>query len=758
MSEKKAGRFGTFGGVFTPSVLTILGVIMFMRAGHVVGDVGIWQALIILLIAKTITTLTTLSVSAIATNTEIGPGGNYFMISRTLGAEVGGTIGLTLFVSQAVAISFYVIGFTDALVLVIGESSPETMDWMIQNYIDKAISCGTILLLFGLTFKGADLALKAQYFILVVLLASVAVFLIGGFISFDSAVFDKNTVAHPSSGGFWVAFAIFFPAATGIDAGANMSGDLKDPGKSIPSGTLLAIGFTASVYVLLLFLLAGYKPADGLIGQESFGALKSMSIFPPLVVAGVFAACLSSALSSFLGAPRILQAMGKDKIIGPVEYFGVGHGPDDEPRRGTILSLVIALVIPFAGGLDAIAEIISMFFLIAYGMINFSAFVEGKAGNPSFRPRFKLFGWPAAMAGAVGCAVAMIKINETYAIIATVLAGLIYLSLKGRSKGDIGDATRGYTFSKLRDNLFELNQKEVDAKNWRPQMVAITQDADRDIRMLRAASWLESHRGFLSVLETKDKDAIARDEGHQGDYEGSDFVPSEEWRRTVSHWSAMRKQELEDLLSRSHIEALPHVACCPTPTHLATAIDAHRFGPLAPNTYMATLPPPNSQPRRQWLYHLMRQIEPLGTNIILYKGAKELPDSRQLDLWWHGDRNGSLMAIYSHLLRQHQDWSKGSTRISRLVRTGEEKIVAEQELKDLMAAARLKTEINIVLSSEPIGEVIAEQSANAGMVFLGLSKESVTNFERYTESSHDLLAALPPSMLFYASGKIDLMA
>lgn len=233
----QAGRFGTFQGVWTPVVLTILGVIMFMRTGYVVGYSGLWLALVILGLSKLITTLTTLSLSAIATNIDVRVGGVYFMISRVLGPDFGGSIGLTLFVAQAVSVAFYTIGFTDAIFAVIGNFSPDIAAGLIEARIPQIISSVVIGGLFFLTFKGADVALKAQYVVLAVLLASVVAFIIGGVIGFDSSRFATNTsAAFDSKIGFWTAFAIFFPAATGITAGANMSGDLKDAGKSIPRG------------------------------------------------------------------------------------------------------------------------------------------------------------------------------------------------------------------------------------------------------------------------------------------------------------------------------------------------------------------------------------------------------------------------------------------------------------------------------------------------------------------------------------------
>ncbi|MBT8492411.1 MAG: amino acid permease, partial [Deltaproteobacteria bacterium] len=236
-----AARFGTFGGVFTPCTLTILGVIMFMRAGYVVGEGGLIYALIILAIAKTITTLTTLSLSAIATNTEVKGGGVYYIISRTLGHDFGGAIGLTLFVSQAISIAFYVIGFTEALFGLF----PGDQSQMLVNLT----SSGVICLVFFVTFKGADVAIKAQYPILAVLILAIISYLVKGVLNFDAGLMTEQLAAPEDTKGFWILFAIFFPAATGITAGANMSGDLKDPSTAIPRGTLAAIAFTGAVYV-----------------------------------------------------------------------------------------------------------------------------------------------------------------------------------------------------------------------------------------------------------------------------------------------------------------------------------------------------------------------------------------------------------------------------------------------------------------------------------------------------------------------------
>jgi len=512
-------RFGTFGGVFTPCVLTILGVIMFMRAGFVVGHAGLWTAFVILGISKLITTLTALSISAISTNTQMRGGGVYFMISRVLGPDFGGSIGITLFLAQAVGVAFYIIGFTEAVFSVVAPllARVELMgldggQWVERLRLVQVVSTIVVIGLFKLTFRGADVAIKAQYIVLAILLLSIAAFLAGGALSFEQDTFASAKEPRFSDGiGFWTAFAIFFPATTGITAGANMSGDLKDPARAIPRGTILAILFTAAIYATQFVLMAGSTPREDLKAAP-FEALQQMSLFGPLVVVGVFAATLSSALGSFLGAPRILQAMGHDRLMRVMVFFAKGAGPTNEPRRATVLTFLIAVGVIWAGDLNAVAEVISMFFLIAYGMINLSAFVESKSGNPSFRPTFRLFHWTTALAGATGCGVAMLKINDTYALIALAVTGVIYFYLKKRNiKTNFGDAKRGFIFQRTKDNLLHLEGSKAHPKNWRPIMVTVSENPIRETKLMRVGAWLEGGRGLYTVAQiiSRPQDSLA---------------------------------------------------------------------------------------------------------------------------------------------------------------------------------------------------------------------------------------------------------
>ena len=573
------GRFGLFEGVFTPCVLTILGVIMFMRTGYVVGHTGLWLGLTILGVSKLITTLTTLSLSAISTNTEVRGGGVYFMISRALGPDFGGTIGITLFIAQAVGVSFYVIGFTEALVgsvapffPTLGNEVSTPAQTLADMRVPQAISSLVIAGLFYLTFKGADVALKVQNYVLGILLLSIVSFIIGGLLNFDAETYAMAQNSDFSEGvSFWVAFAIFFPACTGITAGANMSGDLKNPEKAIPTGTLLAIVFTAIIYVVQMVLVAGSSPRMDL-KAESFGALKAMSLFSPLIILGVFAATLSSALGSFLGAPRILQAMGRDGLMKTLTYFAKGEGASDEPQRATILTFVIAFLVIWAGDLNAVAEVISMFFLIAYGTINLSAFVESKGGNPSFRPQFRFFHWSTALLGAIGCGVAMMKINDSYALMALGLSSVIYFYLKNKEiETSYGDAKRGYIFRGVRNGLRMLEGTKAHPKNWRPILIAITEGVNQGAEVIRAGSWIESKRGLYTILDIEER---------KGDsYEGR-LATAHEHSEKLNHFLQNEKIQAftESLMTRDFHEGL------------FDFLQGHSLGALKPNTVILQMP------------------------------------------------------------------------------------------------------------------------------------------------------------------------
>ena len=341
-SGPPSAGFGTFAGVFTPNVLTILGLILFLKIGFVTAYAGLWHTLIIVAIANGISLLTGLSLSAIATSMEVKAGGNYYILSRSLGLEAGGAIGIPLYLSQAISVAFYIIGFTE---------SAQSLVWF-QQFDPRLISTAIALLFIVIAWVGADFAIKIQFGILAVLVAALVSFFAGGWTTISEPILSPN---YGDGITFWVAFAIFFPAVTGITVGTSMSGDLRDPDKAIPNGTISSILITAVIYFAVVIWFSFHAPDRNELITNSM-AIQSISIFPPLILGGVWASTLSSALGSIVAAPRTLQAIGKDQIVPEWTASNLGHR--SEPRMAILLTGAIALVVIWMGDLNAVAPII----------------------------------------------------------------------------------------------------------------------------------------------------------------------------------------------------------------------------------------------------------------------------------------------------------------------------------------------------------------------------------------------------------------
>lgn len=335
----RAKKFGAFAGVFTPSLLTILGVIMYMRLGWVVGQSGLIGAIGVILIAHIISVTTGFGISSIATDKKIKTGGIYYILSRSLGLPIGGSIGITLFVGTALSISLYIIGFCENFLGVESIRNFLGMDTSLNDY--RILGTAVVIFLIIIAFISTSVALKTQFFILAAIFLSIASIIIGFLL--DTSYHPTEPIINKAQGGLplEVIFAVFFPAVTGFTAGVAMSGDLKDPKKAIPRGTLLAIGTGLVVYLSLAVLFAFYVNRDILLNDYNF--LVTVAWFSPLVLAGIWGATLSSALGGILGAPRILQAISIDRITPKI--FGKGFGKNNEPRNAHLLTFVIVEVV-----------------------------------------------------------------------------------------------------------------------------------------------------------------------------------------------------------------------------------------------------------------------------------------------------------------------------------------------------------------------------------------------------------------------------
>jgi len=408
----------TFGGVFTPSILTILGVIMYLRFGWVLGNAGLRGTLLIVTIATGITLLTGLSIAQIATDQVVRTGGAYYMVSRSLGQEIGGAIGIPLYAAQALSVALYTLGFAES----VNDFAP--------HIPIKPLALVTTVLVTVMALVSARAAIRAQYVIMAAIVLSLVSFFLGT-TSVGPAADQFAAEVEFTPEPFWVVFAVFFPAVTGIMAGVNMSGDLAEPRRSIPRGTLAAIGVSYVVYMVIPVVLDS-RATRSLLVEEPL-VMRELSLWGPAILIGVWGATLSSALGSILGAPRILQALARDGVLpGPLKIVGRGAGPNDEPRIGTYVSLALALVVVAVGDLNAVAPVLTMFFLASYAVVNLVSAGERFLRSPSFRPTFRVH-WSLSLAGAVGCLAVMFLISPLATVVATAIVAAIWMMLNRRS-------------------------------------------------------------------------------------------------------------------------------------------------------------------------------------------------------------------------------------------------------------------------------------------------------------------------------------
>ncbi|MFT6395878.1 MAG: amino acid transporter [Bradymonadia bacterium] len=733
---EQGNQFGAFGGVFTPSILTILGAIMFMRTGLVVGQAGVLTAIGILFVAKGITFLTSLSISAISTNTKVGGGGAYFLISRSMGPAYGGAIGLALFLAQAFSVPFYILALVEALVLVM----PAAQSFFLEIGVTVAF------LLFIINQIGASWAIKAQYGILGVLVLSIVAFLGGSLLHFDVAILEENIApAYTDGANFWLMFALFFPAVTGIMAGVNMSGDLKDPGHAIPRGTLAAVFVGGAVY-LLQMVITGGSIARSELANRPYESLLDNALFGMgwLVVAGVFAATLSSALGSFLGAPRILQALARDDIFPGLSFFGAGSGPGDEPKRGLWLTMAMTLGVLFmagdgagGGALNAVAAVLTMFFLYTYGMTNMAAFIEQFSQNPSFRPSFRFFHWSTALAGAVGCFGAAVLINPFAAAGALVIILLVFLSVQRRVlETTFGDSMRGFYYARVRSNLVKLADERSHAKNWRPTTLVLSGNPMRRATLATFAEWFGSERGLVTLAQ------IVIGEVEDGIDEG------DEARAQLNDYIAKRSNR-----SFAEVIVAPHFD-----EALTTLIQSHSIGPIKPNLVM--LGWPGSAERAEAFARHMRLVRGLGKSAIICID-RGLPSEKQrdrtIDIWWRSGANGSLIVILAYLLTLNWQWRDATLRIFRLLGPDEDEADAAAEIESLIEAGRIKAETVLVHGKE-LRHAVFEHSRDSDAVFMGYVAPNEEDAVRNWEGMDYVTAGLPTTILVMSSGEADLFS
>lgn len=726
------GRFGTFGGVFTPCVLTILGVIMFLRYGYVVGQAGVIGALIILAASKVITGLTGLSLSAIATNTEVKGGGAYFLISRSLGVEFGGAIGLVFFLAQAISVSLYVLGFAEAFSSSIPGVGAES---------EMLIATFTNILVFICVYVGAGWTIKLQYFILTVLVLSLISFSMGAFNTFDAELLQTNLQSnYTGNENLFTMFALFFPAVTGIMAGANMSGDLKDPAKSIPTGTLWSVLITALIYGGMAILLAGSATQTQLSGSGEQLIVGEISRWPLLITAGVFAATLSSALGSMMGAPRILQAFAKDNVFKWLNPFAAGSGEAQEPRRAIIITFAISQICIVLADLDTIAPLITMFFMVTYGLLNLATFYESITQNPSYRPRFRWSHWSTSLLGAAGCLIVMFLIDWRWALVSIAAISALHAYIRSaKIQANWGDMQSGLTFQRTRSNLLKLEEQLYHPKNWRPNVLALSGAGYNRLHLSVYGHWFTSGRGIMligQVIQGELKDHLERHNNQE--------------------------RMLHDYIREEGFQAFPAVVVAPTVSAgIESLVMCVGLGELRPNTIL--LGWPRESERAKNFGGMLRAIDFMQRSILISRFSKAPTENRDhwnapqgtIDVWWRGKQNGELMLLLAHLLTQNEGWRNRPIRLLRVIENEAGREEVEKHLENLADRARIKVDCQVVVSDDFRG-AIQQSSKDAAIVFMGFQPPDDGYDEDFFERIEGLSGSLERVMFVNSNGSMSL--
>lgn len=709
-----AGRFGTFKGVFTPNVLTILGIILFLRTGWVVGQAGLWGALAIIALANAISFMTGLSLSAIATSMDVKAGGNYYLISRSLGLEIGGAIGIPLYLSQAISVAFYIIGFTEAIT-----SVP-----FFAAFDPRVISTAVALVFVVVAYVGADFALQIQYGILAILVAALVSFFTGGWGDF----MQPNLWPQYTEGvSFWIVFAVFFPAVTGIEVGISLSGDLKDPSRSIPRGTIAAIAVTACIYIAAAAWFAFQLPASVLIANNL--AMQEIASVPALILFGVAASTLSSALGSVLAAPRTLQAISRDRVT--PGWMAGQLGSPTEPRMAVLVTGVVALAVIWMGDLDFVAPIITMFFLNTYGMVNLVAAIERMVGNPSFRPRFNV-PLTVSLLGALGCYGAMFLINPAATVLAVVVSYGIFFLLSRRSMVRTwGDVRSGIWTSLARYALLNLERRPPEhGRNWRPNIMVFTGQPHNRQHLVEVAEWLSRGRGIVTFFQ---------------------LITGPIHRLNKPALREAAERHIRTYVRDRRMAAFAEAHVVPDFTGgVVSVAQAHGVGALTSNAVLMGWS--GTEGGRAVLMGVLRDMADLRKSVLFLHvdPARGFGQRQVVNVWWGGyGGNVDLMLLLAHVITQHSDWSRAELRLSRIVEHEAGVEQTQQHMEILLGRVRVRATPNVIVraNSQPIAELLAEHSRGVDLSLLGMDVPQEDAQAQYGERLQTLTEAVGTVLL-----------
>ncbi len=709
MSKTKNAGFGTLP-VFLTAISTILGAILFLRFGWAVGQVGFWGLLGIIILGHLITVPTAMAVAEIATNQKVMGGGAYYIISRSFGLNIGGAIGLTLYLSQAISVAFYVIAFSEAFDPLI-KYIADNWGWLI--YDKRAISIPVMALLSVIFLtKGANVGMKVLYLVVAILGISLVMFLFGHSLIPHN---QYNLSAHVKSDySYFQVFTIIFPAFTGLAAGLGLSGDLRDPKKSIPQGTIWATIIGIIIYILVAYKLAISASPEDLNNDQLI--MQRIAIWGPIIPIGLAAAALSSALGSIIVAPRTLQAIGLDKIAPNVSinrWLSKGKGETNEPQNSSIITIIIAFFFVIIGDVNFVAQIISMFFMVTYGAICAISFLEHFAADPAYRPTFKSK-WYFSAAGAILSVWLMFKMNMPYAILSLLIMTIIYYIITKTSdeKQGVGKLFKGVIFQLSRQLQVFAQRADKEERNisWRPFIICISEDTFKRRSAFDFLRWMSYKYGFGTYIHFI-KGMLNEETSNE----------SKKVLKKLINLASGNKNKvyLDTIISPSYTSALAQVVQLSGIAGKGNNMILFEFSRENPEILKTALDN----------YKLF-----CAANLdicILNTSYKGFGYKKDIHIWItvNDFENANLMILIAYILLGHPEWKYGVIKIFAIFpHIDIEK--QKQKINELIKTGRLPiSSKNVTVISNDEGksnaEIISENSMDADLTIVGFLKDDI---------------------------------
>lgn len=727
--EEKKSKFGTLA-VFLTAISTILGAVMFLRFGFAVGNVGLIGVLGIIAIGHLVTIPTAMAISEIATNQKVEGGGEYFIISRSFGLKIGGAIGIALYLSQAISVAFYVIAFSIAFQPVfefIGEEFGILITDRAAYYMVSLPAVGILILL--IVKKGAKMGVKLLYVVVGILFLSLLLFFLGDgdaeYVNTHNKINFLKVVDNPVD--FFVVFAICFPAFTGMTMGVGLSGDLRNPAKSIPLGTMAATIIGMLVYIAIVFKLSvSVSPED--LANDQF-AMSKVAFWGPIIPIGLAAATISSAIGSFMVAPRTLQAISSDKMF-PLAFINnwlsKERQSDNEPLNATLLTSAIAIVFVLIGDVNTVARIISMFFMVIYGTLCSISFLEHFAADPSYRPTFKSR-WYLSLIGAVMCFFLMFQMDKGYAILSIGVMILIYfgISLYKKDQKGLIALFQGALLQLSRQVQIYLQNadKDVREEHWRPSIVCISSHSFNRMAAFDVLKWISYKYGFGTYIHLIN-----------GFLSTETFVESKLALARLIEMAKKSKSNVyfDTLVSPSYITAIAQIIQLPGFTGKENNMIMFEFGKNNP----------------EYLRDIINKFQLMQSTYFdvcfLQSTERGFIRTKEIHIWITSKdyENANLMILLGYIILGHPDWKRGSIKLFALY-PQKELTEQKEKLMSLVKSGRLSisaNNINVVAQRQDKNdkELINNNSKEADLTIVGfrietIIEKSVEMFEGYDD-------------------------